>query len=63
MTSPEVKGHTPGKCRDCAHYDLQSVLSKNGRVLANRVARCLWQSTEVYPASVLAHNSPWGIVV
>ena len=42
-----------GRCRDCAHYDLQAVLSKNGRVLSNRVARCLWVSTEVWPSSVI----------
>jgi hypothetical protein len=58
MTSEQVKGHTPGRCRDCTLYDLQAVLSKNGRVLKDMAARCLWESTEVFPASVFAHNSP-----
>lgn len=40
------------RCRDCALYDLQAVLSKNGRVLSGRAARCLWVSTEEYPASM-----------
>lgn len=40
------------RCRDCAHYDLKTVLSANGRVLSNRAARCLWSSLEAWPVSV-----------
>ena len=40
------------RCRNCAMYDLKAVLSKNGRVLPNRAALCLWESREVYPLSV-----------
>ncbi len=40
------------RCRNCAMYDLKAVLSKNGRVLPNMGARCLWESVEVYPLSV-----------
>jgi hypothetical protein len=46
------------RCRDCALYDLQAVLSKNGRVLSGRAARCLWVSTEVWPSSV--SQGAWG---
>jgi hypothetical protein len=40
-------------CRDCKLYDLDGVRSKSGAILRNRTARCLWQSTEVWPASVI----------
>ena len=40
------------RCRDCALYDLQAVLSAKGRVLPSRVAQCLWVSTEIYPKSI-----------
>lgn len=40
------------RCRDCKLYDLDKVKSKSGAVLSNRAARCLWQSTEVWPESV-----------
>lgn len=40
------------RCRDCALYDLQAVLSKNGRVMTNWSARCLWKSIEPWPNSV-----------
>ena len=40
------------KCRDCKLYDLDAVKSKSGAVLSNRVAKCLWVSTEVWPLSV-----------
>ena len=42
------------KCRDCKLYDLDAVKSKSGAVLSNRVAKCLWTSTEVWPESVRA---------
>lgn len=42
------------RCRDCALYDLQAVLSKNGRVLSGRAARCLWTSKEEWPSSVFS---------
>lgn len=38
-------------CRDCALYDLDAVKGRTGRVQSHKVARCLWVSTEVYPAS------------
>ena len=40
------------RCRDCKLYDLDAVRSKSGAVLSNRMARCLWVSTEVWPESV-----------
>jgi hypothetical protein len=40
------------RCRDCKFYDLDAVRSKSGAILSNRAARCLWQSTEVWPISV-----------
>ena len=40
------------RCRDCKLYDLDAVKSKSGAVLAHRIGRCLWVSTEVLPASV-----------
>ena len=39
------------KCRDCALYDLDAVKDKAGRVRSDRVARCLWVSTEPAPLS------------
>lgn len=39
-------------CIYCALYDSKPVLSKNGRVMRNRVGRCLWLSTEPWPESV-----------
>jgi len=33
-------------CIYCALYDSKPVLSKNGRIMRNRVGRCLWLSTE-----------------
>ena len=43
------------KCRDCKLYDLDATRSKSGAILSNRAARCLWVSTETYPASVPEH--------
>ena len=43
------------RCRDCKLYDLDAVRSKSGAVLSNRAARCLWVSTETWPASVWDH--------
>lgn len=40
------------RCRDCKLYDIDAVRNARGAVLSNRVGRCLWTSTEVYPASV-----------
>lgn len=40
------------RCRDCKLYDLEAVKSKSGAILSNRVARCLWKSTETWPVSV-----------
>ena len=40
------------KCKDCKLYDLDATRSKSGAILSKRIARCLWQSTEVWPASV-----------
>lgn len=45
------------KCRDCKLYDLDAVRSKSGAILSSRAARCLWKSTEVWPASVNEHIS------
>lgn len=42
------------RCRECKLYDLDAVRSKSGAVMSNRVARCLWKSTETWPASVPA---------
>lgn len=41
------------KCRDCKLYDLDAVKNARGSVMSNRAARCLWVSTEVWPASVM----------
>jgi hypothetical protein len=40
------------KCRDCKLYDLDAVKNARGAVMSNRVARCLWESTETWPVSV-----------
>ena len=40
------------RCRDCKLYDLDAVKSKSGAVLRNRVGKCLWVSTEVWPEHV-----------
>lgn len=40
------------RCRDCKLFDLDTVKNKRGAVLSNRVGRCLWKSTEVWPESV-----------
>lgn len=46
------------RCRDCTLYDLDAVRSKSGSVLSHKVGRCLWVSTETWPASVaLSMNS------
>lgn len=39
-------------CRDCKLYDLDAVKNARGAVMKNKTARCLWVSTEVWPASV-----------
>ncbi len=44
------------KCRDCKLYDLDATKSASGAVLRQRIARCLWVSTEVWPVSV-SHGS------
>lgn len=43
------------RCRDCKLYDLDAVRSKTGAVLSTKAARCLWKSTETWPASVFDH--------
>lgn len=43
-------------CRECKLYDLDATKDKAGRVRKNRIARCLWVSTETLPDSVLAFN-------
>lgn len=45
------------RCRDCTLFDLDAVRSKSGAVLSNRAARCLWKSTETWPASVSEHSN------
>jgi hypothetical protein len=40
------------RCRDCRLYDLDAVKNARGAIMRNRVGRCLWKSTEVYPASL-----------
>lgn len=40
------------RCRDCALYDLPRVQNKRGAVMSDRVAKCLWVSTEVWPVHV-----------
>jgi hypothetical protein len=42
------------RCRDCKLYDLDRTKNARGAVLRNRVARCLWKSTETWPVSVNA---------
>ena len=39
-------------CRDCKFYDLEAIKNKAGRVMRDKVARCNWRSTEVWPSSV-----------
>jgi len=39
-------------CRDCALYDVERVKDKAGRIRKDRVTRCNWISTEVYPMSL-----------
>lgn len=59
MTDRQESGPVrEARCRDCALYDLQAVLSKNGRVLTSHAARCLWASVEVWPSSV--PQGVWG---
>ena len=40
------------RCRDCRLYDLEAVKNARGAVLSKRGAKCLWESTEVWPLSV-----------
>lgn len=44
-------------CRECKLYDLDAVKNARGAVLRNRVGKCLWTSTEVWPDSVAEHRS------
>jgi hypothetical protein len=39
-------------CRHCILFDVSRTLDKRGRILRNRVGKCLWKSTEDYPTSV-----------
>lgn len=49
------------RCRDCKLFALEDVQSKSGAILANRVGRCLWVSTEKWPESVSEslNSRPW----
>lgn len=40
------------KCRNCELYNVNAVKNARGAIMSNRAARCLWQSTEVWPESV-----------
>jgi hypothetical protein len=42
-------------CKTCALFDAERAKDKAGRFVFH--ARCLWVSTEAYPASVPGHNS------
>jgi hypothetical protein len=44
-------------CKDCKLFDLDAVKSKSGAVLSNRVAACLWKSTETWPVSVMERQN------
>ena len=39
-------------CRDCKLYDLDAVKNARGAIMSNRVAQCLWKSTETWPIGV-----------
>lgn len=46
-------------CKTCALWNIKQAQDAAGRVRKDRVARCLWVSTEVYPSSiVLRHGEP-----
>ena len=41
-------------CRECKLFDLDACKDKAGRVLKNRVGRCLWKFRGAVPLSVMA---------
>lgn len=45
-------------CRDCKLWNRDEAKDKAGRIRKDRGAKCLWESTEVYPASVREYLSP-----
>lgn len=46
-------------CRDCKLFDIDAAKDKAGRVRKDRAVRCLWESREQYPVSILAvHGRP-----
>ena len=44
-------------CRECRFFDLAACQDRAGRVRKDRVARCNWVDTNVYPTSAM--KSPW----
>lgn len=46
-------------CRDCKLWDIESAKDKAGRVRKERAARCLWESTEQWPLSVVNAYRPY----
>lgn len=42
-------------CRNCRYWDRERATDRAGRILRNRPARCLWASTEPWPASCGGH--------
>lgn len=43
-------------CRDCKLFDLDACRDKAGRVMPNRVGRCLWSDKQAWPESVSSYQ-------
>jgi hypothetical protein len=48
----------PRCCLTCALWDKAAALNAAGRLRRDKTARCLWQSTEPYPASTFDQTRP-----
>lgn len=44
---------TAPSCRSCGWWERTQAMDAAGRIRRDRVARCLWESTEPYPVSVV----------
>lgn len=39
-------------CKECNLWDIEAAKDKAGRIRKDKMARCLWVSTEIFPLSV-----------
>lgn len=44
-------------CRNCQLWNRKQAMDAAGRIRKDRVARCQWVSTEVYPVSITPHTN------